>query len=221
MSQPVGEVAIIGHQQQALAASIKPSDGEESFVAAKKINHAGPPFRIAIRANDSNGLIQGVIDATRHMQLLPIDSDLLHTGVHARSQLGHNLTIHIDAAVRDVGLTLATAANPSSGQNLLQAFEVRSSRVRTATAGLGRFGRMGVLARTAARHGTTSGWRAERSKDSGRNATGEPAATAKFVQRSTCSRGWLRCSAACRRREQQGGQLRAMANHTRASRFGV
>src|SRR5579883_2819408 len=96
----VGQIAVIGHQDQTRRMIIQPADRVDSFLDSslfQKRNHRRPAFRIA----------------HRHVIALSI---CLGT------KLRHRLTIHADKPLPDEFLCLAARGNPCAGDDFLQAF---------------------------------------------------------------------------------------------------
>ena len=63
MRQPVGQIAVVGHQDQPFAVQVEPADGEQPSVARRhQVDHPGTARRVAVRRDHAVGLVDGVVN---------------------------------------------------------------------------------------------------------------------------------------------------------------
>ena len=61
----IRKVAIVGDQDQPLAAPIQPSDGKQPLFGGDQVDHPRPSVRVAVRADHARRLVQNVVDQLR------------------------------------------------------------------------------------------------------------------------------------------------------------
>jgi len=62
MCEPVGQLAVIGQDNQAGGIGVESADAKDTLVSTDKINGLFPAARITVRTDDALGLIQKKID---------------------------------------------------------------------------------------------------------------------------------------------------------------
>ena len=110
MGQKVGQFAIVGDEDQALAHPVKPADCKEPCVAGHKIDHPRATGGIVIGGDGSDRLVEHVDNPLRVRQPLTVDTDLLPQGIDAGAEFRNHFSINLDAALCDQFLATAAAA---------------------------------------------------------------------------------------------------------------
>jgi hypothetical protein len=130
--EPIGEFAVVGHQQQAFAHVVKAAYGVKALLElVKKLHDGGAAFRVLDCGHEALGFVQDEItEALGAMQQLPVDADVVAAGVGLRSQLRHSLAIHLNAALLNHLLGLTAACYAGLGQDLLQALQFSGRALR-------------------------------------------------------------------------------------------
>ena len=103
MLQSVGEVAVVGEQQQTLGVGIQPSDVEEPVLAgSEEVGDRRATQLVAHRRDDAQGFVEGEVDP-RLVELDPlaVNVDRLAEGVDADPELGDDMPVDLDTAGRD------------------------------------------------------------------------------------------------------------------------
>jgi hypothetical protein len=123
----VGEVAIVGHQQQTLAEIIEPPHGVKALVHLREeLHHRGPAFGVAHRGHVTARLVEHKIArALRAVQQLSIHADVIARGIRLRSQCGHHLPVHLHAALGDHLFRVPPAGDARPRKNLLEPLQLR------------------------------------------------------------------------------------------------
>jgi hypothetical protein len=108
--QLVGQQAIIGHEDQALAGHVETAHVKHAaHPRRQQINHARPARGIARGRYDAGWLVDGKVLKPRPRQGLAVDANLLARPVNFRSKFGDNLSVDLNAAFQDELFALATA----------------------------------------------------------------------------------------------------------------
>ena len=122
MSQPVGELAIVGHQDQSFAVAIEAADRENSLLGRDQVDDAHPAAGVEVGRDDAHRLVDGEVHPLRLADRLTIDADLVLQRIDLGAELGHHLAIDFDPTFADQFFTIASAADAGGGEHLLQAF---------------------------------------------------------------------------------------------------
>ena len=123
MSQQVGQLAVVGDEDQSFAHPVEPTDGKQPLVAGNEIDHSRSSRGIVVGGDGADRLVEHVDDPLRMRQSLTIDPDLLTKRIDPGSQFGDDLAIDFDAALSDQLLAAAAAPEAGGGQHLLQPLE--------------------------------------------------------------------------------------------------
>ena len=62
MCELVGQLAVIGQDQQALGSDVQPADREDPGLGWHEVDDGGPPFGVRGAANDPDRLVEQVVD---------------------------------------------------------------------------------------------------------------------------------------------------------------
>jgi hypothetical protein len=119
----VGEVAVVGQQQQPLAVSVEPSNGIDARPRRHKIPHRPTPPLVANGAHVAGRLVQQVIvvRGPRRRNGLSVHSETVVLTVHQHAWLSHDGTVDRDAALAHQRLRGAARAYAGGRENLLDA----------------------------------------------------------------------------------------------------
>jgi NDP-sugar pyrophosphorylase family protein len=118
--QPLGQLAVVGHQQQTFAIVIQPTNREEPLWQINQLDHGGPALRIVGGGHDAGRLIQHDIRARADLPNWPaVDNDLVLLGVDACARHKHNLAVHRHTAGADKLLAITPRGDAGTCQHLL------------------------------------------------------------------------------------------------------
>ncbi len=105
MGQSVGEVAIVGKQEQPFAVGVEPTDRKEPFIARNQPHNCWAAMRIVRGGNNPDRLVHDdvVVRIARLPQLdqRSINGDDVGVWIDASPQFAYNAAIHRDAARHD------------------------------------------------------------------------------------------------------------------------
>ena len=120
--QPVGEVAVVGEQQQALGVGVEAADVEEPLVAvADVVAEADPAELVVHRRDHAERLVEGEVDAGLvEVDAHAVDVDDLAGRVDAHAELGDDLAVDLHPAGGDELLADPAGPDAGGGQQLLQ-----------------------------------------------------------------------------------------------------
>ena len=113
--QPVGEVAVVGQQQQALGGHVEAADGVHPRFVGHEVHHGGPALRVAGGGDHPDRLVEQVVHqpGLRTPMGTPSTSTRSDSGVDAPPEHG-DLAVHRDPPGADEVLAHA-AAPPARG----------------------------------------------------------------------------------------------------------
>ena len=123
MGQQVGEIAVVGDQDQPFAHPVEPADGKEPPLSRHEIDHPGPSSGVKVGRDRAHRFVEQVDDPLGIGQPFAIDADLLTPRIDLCPEGRDHATVHFDAAGRDQLLTGPPAAEPRGGQHLLEPLE--------------------------------------------------------------------------------------------------
>ena len=122
MREAVGQLAVVGHQDQAFARHVEPADAVGSRgVGRQHVDDPRPAGGIPRRADDALRLVYREVDRLGVWQDFAVDADFLFMRVDADAELGDHLAVDFDAAIEDQLFALASAGNAGGGEHFLQA----------------------------------------------------------------------------------------------------
>jgi hypothetical protein len=124
--EAVGELAVVGHQQQAFAHVVEAADRVEALAhLVKELHDRGAAFRVLDGGDEALGLVQDeVAKALGALQELAVDADVVAAGVSFGAQLSNDLAVDLDSALLDKLLGFAAAGYAGLGEDFLQAVEL-------------------------------------------------------------------------------------------------
>ena len=124
VGQPVGQLAVVGQQQQALGGDVKAPDVEEPFalVVADVVADARPAFGVLHGGHHALGLVEHHVD----QRVIELDAQAVHVddgglGIDAYTELGDDLAVDLNAALGDHLFADAAGGDAGGGHDLLQA----------------------------------------------------------------------------------------------------
>ena len=111
--EPVGEVAVVREQQQALGVGVEAADVEEPLLAVADVVLERDAAELVVhRRDDALGLVEGEVDAVLvEVDAHAVDVDDLGLRVDAHAQLGDDLAVDLDATLLDEVLADAARAD--------------------------------------------------------------------------------------------------------------
>jgi len=98
VGQPVGELAVVGEEDQAGGVGVEPADRIQPLGPTDELDHRRPPLRIARGRDDARRLVDRVHDAPDRVGADPpaVDRDVV-VRVDAAGRVEHRLTADPDA----------------------------------------------------------------------------------------------------------------------------
>jgi hypothetical protein len=129
----VGEIAVVGQDQQTLTVSVEPANVKESFslerppgTLSEQVGDSTPALRIIHSDHDAAGLVQGKVEmSTRGWDTSTVDSNHVTFGIHPAALLGDDLGVHFNTAVANHGLTGPARAYAGFRKYLLEPYTIR------------------------------------------------------------------------------------------------
>jgi len=110
MREELGEIAVVGQDQQARCIDVEPADRVKKGVdALYQFQYRLPGVRVRARARITRGFIKEDIYFLRSsLNRLSVESYNIALGVSLGAQFGYNLTIDRDPTGSDYSLAMAT-----------------------------------------------------------------------------------------------------------------
>ena len=122
MGELVGEVAVVGQEDQACALLVESADGVNSLRdLGKQVDHKRLTGGIVVAGDVSLGLVHGVIDVAFELDLLAVDMDRRLRRVDLDAEFLGDFAVDRDASLGDQFLASASRPKPSLGKDFLQA----------------------------------------------------------------------------------------------------
>ena len=134
VGEPVGEVAVVGEEQETLGVGVEAADGEHARLVGHELDDRAPALRIVRRGHHPGRLVEEVVHEVgggRYPDAVDLDAVALR--VDPAPQLGH-LAVDGDAAVLDELLAHPPAAEAGTGEDLLEPLALRFARRYSASA---------------------------------------------------------------------------------------
>ncbi|SIJ35147.1 Uncharacterised protein [Mycobacteroides abscessus subsp. abscessus] len=146
MGEAVGQLPVVGEQDEALGVGVEASDVEDPLGAvADVVAEVLAPLGVLHRRDDPGGLVEREVDLLRaRRDPQGVDVDRLGLRIDAGAELGDDVPVDLDPSVEDELLARATGPQPRLGEDLLQAHSPADVGVR----GLSRAGGGLLRART-------------------------------------------------------------------------
>ena len=117
----IGQRAVVGDEDQALARHVEPADVEHPPDARRQqVDHARPTARVASRRDDARRLVDGEVLQPNPRQRFAVDFDLLLGAIDPGAEFGDDLAVDLDATLGDVLFAFAAARQAGGGEHLLQ-----------------------------------------------------------------------------------------------------
>ena len=121
VGEAVGEVAVVGEQQQALGVAVEATDREHPGLGGHEVDHGRPALRVRRGGDHPGRLVEQVVDEPGlHADLRAVDLDDVDLGIDPPAEHRH-LAVHAHAPSLDQVLAGPAAAQPRLGQHLLEA----------------------------------------------------------------------------------------------------
>ena len=160
MGEEIGQLTVVGDEDQPFAHSVEPADGEQPLLARDEIDDARPAVGVEVRGHHADRLGEHVDNALRVGEPLAIDPDLLAEGIDAGAEFRDHLAVDLDPACRDQFFAVPPAAEPGRREHLLKPFKA----VIGGDGGLAEPAAGGRLARRFV-SGLATGWRGAARRD--------------------------------------------------------
>ena len=129
MRQAVGQLAVVGQEDQALAVHVEATDREHALpTIGQQIDHARPTRRIAIGADHASRLVDQVVNQLGSRQCDAVDTDFVTQQVGFGAELRDDLAVDLDATGGDQLFALAATAQSSRSQAVFAGAERRRRR---------------------------------------------------------------------------------------------
>ena len=122
VGDPLGEVAVVGQQDEALGVGVEPADVEEPLgPVGDQLAQRATALRVRHRRDHAPGLVERQVDVGRdRRQPLAVDPHHRRGGVDLGAQPGDHLAVDLDEAGEHQLLALAPAGDAGGRQQLLQ-----------------------------------------------------------------------------------------------------
>ena len=121
VQEPLREVAVVGHQQDAAGVEVEASDGVHARGnAADQVLDRGPPFRVVQRRHHQARLVDDEVHQVFSDEPPSVDLDLVDAGVGTGPELGHHVPVHSHASAGDQRLGVPSRRDACAREYLLQ-----------------------------------------------------------------------------------------------------
>ena len=128
MGEALGEVSVVGEQEQTLRRTVQPSDGMHSRLGRDERDDGWTPLGIVDRRDDALRFVEEVIDeAGAHRQTHTVDFDDRRSGIDLLADL-RNVAVDGDPARSDEGFCVPPGGEPGGGDQLVDPFDGASPR---------------------------------------------------------------------------------------------
>ncbi len=119
MRHAIGQLAVVGDEQQAFRLFVEPADRENPFAKLwEQVDDSRTPRRIMVRADHSARLVEREVDLALQLDLLAIEFNLLRIRIGPECDIGDDLAIDRDSAGRDVLFALPPSVDSRRRENL-------------------------------------------------------------------------------------------------------
>jgi hypothetical protein len=122
----VGQLAVVGHDQQAFAEVVEAADWVKALAGFReKLHYCGAAFRIADGGDEALGLVEHVVaEALGTLEELAVDADVVSCFVGFGAEFGDDFAVNLDAALGHEFLGVAATGDACPREDLLQALEL-------------------------------------------------------------------------------------------------
>jgi hypothetical protein len=125
MREPVREVAIVGHQDEAFARNVEPADRvDPRRIGRQQVDHTWTSGGVAGRRHDAFGFVYGKVNELRPAQRFAVDADFLSLRIDASAELRHDLMINLDATFENQLFAFAPTGDAGGRENFLQSLAI-------------------------------------------------------------------------------------------------
>ncbi len=121
MHHPVGDVTVVGQEQQALGVAVEPTDWIDPLPDVDQVHDRPPVPLVAGRRNVAPRLVEQDVARFLGTQQRPIDSDLGRARVDLGPELGDDLAVDRDAASLNHPLRAAAGGDTAGREDSLEA----------------------------------------------------------------------------------------------------
>ena len=122
----VGEVAVVGHEEEAFARVVEAADGEYALASFEEVGDGGAMFGVAGGSDVALRLVENVVaGALGAMEELAVDANVVAGGVRFGAEFGDGLAVDLDASGDDELFGLAARGDAGGGDDFLQTLRRR------------------------------------------------------------------------------------------------
>jgi hypothetical protein len=121
MGQSLGQISVVGQQQQTLSIFVKSPNCEQPLIPSRNEVHCSrTPLRVTVGAEHPLRLIQQKVAKSRHSPALGIQPYVLNLGIHQPRRIRDHLAIYCHSPVTDVLFAVSPRIHSGNGKKLLQ-----------------------------------------------------------------------------------------------------
>ena len=118
----VGEVAVVGHEEEAFARVVEAANGKDALASFEEVGDGGAVFGVAGGGDVALRFVENVVARTLGaMEELAVDANVVAGGVGFGAEFGDGLAVDLDAAAGDQLFGLAARGDAGGGNDFLQA----------------------------------------------------------------------------------------------------
>ena len=130
---PVGDVAVVGEQEQPFGVAVEPADRVHPLRHLDKIHHGAAVTFVFCRRDVAAGFVEEEVARPLRLEQLAVDADGGADRVGLRTELRDHLAVDADASGGDQLLRGTARGNAAGGENALQPFHGRGELLRRET----------------------------------------------------------------------------------------
>jgi hypothetical protein len=127
MRQEVGELTVIGEQDEPFAHAIETPHRKQPAVTRHEINHPRPSGRVVIRRHHADRFVKEKDDPLGVWQPLTVHANFLVLRIDLRAEEGHDLAVDLDTTRRHQLLAGPPTPKPCRRENLLKPLDAVAS----------------------------------------------------------------------------------------------
>jgi len=122
VQQCLGDLAVVGQQQQSFAVPVEPADREDPRLPlGNQVHHGRATLGISSGGEDSPGLVKEPVAGRLRRDRTTVQGDAILAWVRAVAE-GGDAAVHRDPSLAHQQLAASPRAEPGCGQDLLESF---------------------------------------------------------------------------------------------------
>ena len=122
MHQVMGEVAVVGEEQETAGVGVQPSDREQPAPGRQQLANRTPPLGVVEGGDYADRLVEGVVARRGWLgKRAPAHQHAVTPGLHLRAGLRHQHPVDPHHSRLDQGVALAPRPEPPLGEQLVEA----------------------------------------------------------------------------------------------------